>query len=201
MSTSNRKGKIMSKIKPYEFTLVLDGVDENTPLLEDHLFECGCDDALINFRNGAVYLDFTREASSFEKAVFSAIKDIESSKTEARVVTVAPEDLVTESDIAKRVHKPKQTISLWVKGSRRTGSNFPKPCMKLSDKSPFWRWREVAKWLYQNHIVQEKEIVNNAVFIESLNKILDDRDPVIRRSKKTLLNKVEKISNLVSWRL
>lgn len=40
----------------YQFTLVLDGVDENTTNLDDILFEAGCDDALINYKTGTVYL-------------------------------------------------------------------------------------------------------------------------------------------------
>jgi hypothetical protein len=32
---------MMKKTQPFEFTLELEGVDENTPFLEDHLFEAG----------------------------------------------------------------------------------------------------------------------------------------------------------------
>ncbi len=63
----------------YQFTLVLKNVDEDTPNLEDSLFQAGCDDSLINFRNGTVYLDFDREATSLEEAVMSAIKNVVSS--------------------------------------------------------------------------------------------------------------------------
>ena len=40
----------MKQTKTFQFTLVLKNVDENTPELENNLFETGCDDALINFR-------------------------------------------------------------------------------------------------------------------------------------------------------
>ncbi len=62
----------------HQFVLVLDNENEKTPNLEDRLFEAGCDDALINFRDGKVYLDFDRKASSLDKAINSAIKDLES---------------------------------------------------------------------------------------------------------------------------
>ena len=57
----------------YQFTLVLDGVDEKTSGLEDALFEAGCDDALINYKNGVVYLDFDREGEDLERIIISAI--------------------------------------------------------------------------------------------------------------------------------
>jgi hypothetical protein len=130
----------------YQFMLVLKNVDENTPNLEDSLFEVGCDDALINFRNGTVYLDFDRKAASLEKAVMSAIKNVESSSVGAKVASVAPDNLVTESDVAKRLQVERQTVSLWIKGERKKSIPFPKPILKLSSKSPFWKWREVVEW-------------------------------------------------------
>jgi hypothetical protein len=68
----------MKSIKTFQFTLVLKKVSKKIVNLEDSLFEAGCDDALIHFRNEAVYLDFDREASSLEEAIVSAIKNIQS---------------------------------------------------------------------------------------------------------------------------
>jgi hypothetical protein len=116
-------------MKTYQFTLVLTHVDENTPMLEDRLYEAGCDDALINFRNGAVYLDFDRESTSFENAVIAAIKAIESSILGAVVNHIAPENLVSETEIAKRLRVSRQTVSLWIKGERRKKLSFPSPVM------------------------------------------------------------------------
>lgn len=96
----------------YQFTLVLKNVDEKTAGLEDSLYEAGCDDALINYRNSAVYLEFDREAGSLEDAVVSAIKNVRSATIDADVASVAPENLVTESEIAKRLNLSRQTISL-----------------------------------------------------------------------------------------
>jgi hypothetical protein len=62
----------------FQFTLILKNVDMGTPHLEDRLYEAGCSDALIHFRNGRVYLDFHRDASSLKIAVSSAIKQVES---------------------------------------------------------------------------------------------------------------------------
>lgn len=143
--------------KTHSFTLVLKNVDENTPGLEDRLYEAGCDDSLVNFRDGTVYLDFDRKAASLEKAVVSAIRQVE--MTGIMVASVAPEDLVSESDIAKRLQMKRQAVSLWIKGARRKENPFPKPIMKLSDRSPFWKWRFVVEWLYKNRIVEDKNLI------------------------------------------
>jgi transcriptional regulator with XRE-family HTH domain len=178
------------KQKTYPFVLVLKNIDENTPNLEDILYEAGCDDALINFRNGTVYLDFDRQAISLEEAVMSAIKDIEASSISPIVACVGPEDLVTESDVAKRLNIKRQAVSLWVKGERRNLLPFPKPIMKLSDKSPFWKWREIAEWLFKNNIIKEKEEVDNASFLENINAALEERDESIRSTRQGLLKKL-----------
>ncbi len=90
----------MKKLDVYEFSLVLDGVDDQTEGLEDQLFEAGCDDALINFRNGIVYLVFNREAISIDNAVISAITSVENSKLGAKVNSILLDDLVSELEIA-----------------------------------------------------------------------------------------------------
>jgi hypothetical protein len=61
----------------YEFTLILSGVGELTPGVLDTLYEAGCDDALIGMREGTAYAEFCREADSFQQAVLSAVKNVE----------------------------------------------------------------------------------------------------------------------------
>ena len=177
-------------LQSYSFTLVLKNVNQQTPHLEDSLYESGCDDALINFRDNTVYLDFDREADSLENAVISAIQSVESSTVGAEVTAVTPEDLVSESDIAKRLNKKRQMVSLWVKGERRASHPFPHPVMKLADRSPFWRWYEIAQWLYDNKLLAKKEEVENAHFLMHLNAALEERDPNITRYRQHLLHRL-----------
>lgn len=179
--------------KNYQFTLILKNVDEHSENLEDSLYEGGCDDALINFRNGTVFLDFDRSAISFEIAVLAAIKDVESASIGAKVVCIAPEDLVTESEIATRLQLKRQAVSLWIKGARRSATQFPKPVMKLSYKSPLWKWVDVANWLYSNALIKEKEIVDKAFFVENLNAVLEERDTKVRKFRQQLLKKLNNI--------
>lgn len=172
--------------KIYQFTLVLRNVDEKTPGLEDSLYNAGCDDALMNFRDGTVYLDFDSLANSLEEAVMCAIRRVEATSVGAIVVNVAPEDWVTESEVAKRLICKRQTISLWGKEKRR--KSFPRPMMKLANRSPFWKWREIVEWLYQNKLIDCQE-VENAIFMENVNAALGERDPRNQEKKQELLKK------------
>ena len=177
--------------KTFQFTLVLKNVDENTPNLEDSLYAANCDDALINYRNGTVYLDFDREAYSLEDAVISAIKDIKSTSIGADIAGVAPENLVTESEIAKRLGKSRQTISLWIKGERR--KSFPHPVMCLSEKSPLWKWTDIVRWLLTNKIINDTEFFENALFFSSINAALEECDIQERNLRHSLLSKLKKL--------
>lgn len=173
------------KIKTYEFTLVLKNVNEKTPHLEDGLYDAGCDDALVQYRNGAVYLDFDREAVSLEEAVISAIKDVKSSSIFAEVASVTPENLVTEAEIAKRLNKSRQIVSLWIKGQRRKA--FPHPVMRLAEKSSLWSWSEVVSWLYDNKIIKDKKLVDEALFFANINAALEEQDKKTREIRHSLL--------------
>src|SRR3990167_1415856 len=153
----------------HQFTLVLKNVNESTPMLEDSLFEAGCDDALINFRNNTVFIDFEREGKSLEQVVIETIKQVESASIKPIVVSVAPEDLVTMSEAAKRLNKTRQALHNWINEVRRKSEQvaFTEPFMKLADKSPLWRWKEIVEWLYLHKLITQKQIVDNAMFIEN----------------------------------
>ena len=181
-----------NKLNIYEFTLVLGGVNDKTERLEDQLFEAGCHDALINFRSGTVYLDFNRESPCFEDAVISAIKEVESSQLKARVISILPDDFVNESDIAKRLNQSRQIISLWVRRERRQKIPFPNPISKLSDKSPIWRWYDVAIWLYQQELIKDSAVVESAKFIGHINVVLSERDPQIRKYRHAILTRLRR---------
>ncbi|OGT32528.1 MAG: hypothetical protein A3C44_02140 [Gammaproteobacteria bacterium RIFCSPHIGHO2_02_FULL_39_13] len=169
MSASSKKNK------QHRFTLVLSGVNSETESLEDVLFESGCDDVLIHFRNGTVFLDFDRESENFDDAVIAAIKQVENTALPIHVAHVAPDHYVSESDVAKRLHIKRQTVSLWFKRERHSKHPFPSPIMKLNEKSPLWRWSDVVEWLYQQKKIKDEQILNNAKFIEHINIVLLDR--------------------------
>lgn len=172
--------------KIFQFTLVLKKANE-TDHIEDKLYELGCGDALIHFRNGAVFLEFDRESSSLEEAVISAIKDIKSSG-EFSVASIGPENLVTEAEIAKRLEINRQTVSLWIQGKRRKG--FPHPIMRLMDKSPLWNFCEVCEWLYENKIIVDKQLIEQARFFENINAVLQEGDKKAKNARRKLFDKI-----------
>jgi hypothetical protein len=176
------------KKKSYQFTLILKNVHEKTEDLEDSLYEANCDDALINFKNGAVFLEFDRDGLSLEEAVVSAIKDVHSCSVDAIVASVAPENFVTESEIAKRLNKSRQLVSLWIKGERR--ECFPHPVMRLAEKSPLWKWNEVCEWLYQNQLIKDKNLVEDAIFFANINAALEERNSKAKKIRQNLLKRI-----------
>lgn len=174
----------------HQFTLVLDGVDENTPDLEDFLFEAGCDDALINYKNGTVYLDFDRVGEDLEQSIISAINNVESTELGATIISVAPEHLVSLSDIAERVSMTRQAISLFMLGERGAGS-FPKPVLKIANKSPLWRWSAVAEWFYQQGKITNHDIIDNANVVEDINAVLELRNSKTFKHRRNILDRLE----------
>jgi hypothetical protein len=142
----------------YEFTLVLSGVPALTRVVLDALFEAGCDDALIGLRDGVAFAEFCRTADSFRTAVLSAIHDVESAGIGARVEHVEPDELVTMSEIARRLHLSREGVRKWVAGLRGPG-NFPPPAGSLTRRSPLWRWTDVVRWHQQElqHKVGEQK--------------------------------------------
>ena len=174
----------------HQFMLVLACVADDTANLEDLLFKGNCSDALIHFRNKAVFLDFTRDAENFETAVISAVNDVENALPNAIVTSVAPDNFVSEAYIAKRINTKRQTVSLWVKGARKSNIPFPKPVLKLTEKSPLWNWHEIAQWLYDQDIIEDINVVKNAEFIKDLNSILIDRAQSTPKAKKHILNQL-----------
>ena len=122
----------------------------------------------------------------------SAIKDIESANIGARIVSVAPEHLVSLSDIAERVSITRQAVSLLMQGKRGFGS-FPKPILKISNKSPLWRWSAVAEWFYQQGKICDHSVIDSANIVEDINAALELRNKKSFAHKKAILHELEKV--------
>ncbi len=61
----------------YSFTVQVDGIDPRADKYEDRLFEAGCGDALVAVIENTLFVDFDREAATYEAAISSATHDIE----------------------------------------------------------------------------------------------------------------------------
>src|SRR5690554_378164 len=161
----------------FEFTLILKGVDAPLEELENKLFEADCDDALLYSRNKTVYLDFAREATNLEEAIFSAIKGVEASNMEGvKVASVEPGDLVTSAEIARRLDCSRESVRLLVNGTRGKG-DFPTPVAGVTTTTQIWRWTEVLGWYTKNQkMPTAKEMLKQAYTFREFNETLAARE-------------------------
>jgi hypothetical protein len=165
----------------FDFTLILEGVGTLNEEGVNALFEAGCDDALPAMRNGVAFLEFSREAVSFDEAVLSAIRNVE--KAGFPVARVEPDDFVNMSEIARRLKRTRESIRQLISGVRGPGG-FPPPLARVRQRSPLWRWTEVLQWVQKTRErkpakpsrLQERENQLLASrFVASVNDLLDLR--------------------------
>jgi hypothetical protein len=155
----------------HEFVLVLEGVKDLSREVMDALFEAGCDDATPSIRFGRMYLTFARRAKSMKEAMLSAIRDVRRANIGAMIVCVDDCNLVSQSDIARRINRTRQQVGQYVSGTRGPG-NFPGPVCDLVEGHPLWRWCEVSYWLCENGIIGN-EVLDESRIIAAVNCVLD----------------------------
>lgn len=134
----------------YEFRLILDGPEDIDDDMIGRLLAAGCDDGLFGRSNGEIFAAFSREASSFEDAVISAIKDINRADIGVTGFRIDNRDLVTQTDIARRIGKTKQAVSRYVNGRNKV-KGFPAPA--VASKDPLYQWADVAEWLQKANLL------------------------------------------------
>lgn len=154
----------------HDFALIVDGVGELTPSVEDALFNAGCDDATLSMQYGRLYLEFSRSAKSLEEAIISAINDVRLAGIGAGVLRVDECDLVTASEIARRIDRSRQLVHQYMSGKRGPGG-FPPPECHLTDHAPLWTWCAVSYWLVQNNLLRPEDGWNAEV-VEAINNFL-----------------------------
>jgi hypothetical protein len=161
-----------SPMTTYTFTLLFTGPDAEA--FADQLYDAGHDDALFGFQHGIQFADFDRAAISFQEAVATALRGVESVIPGAEVVRVLPSDLVGVAGIAERVGRSRESIRLLVIGARGPGS-FPAPA-DVVDGHPAYSWPQVVRWFatYDSAAVTA-EMVEQADFLAALNAALAER--------------------------
>jgi len=162
----------------FNFTLVLRGMNKITSQLEDSLYESGCDDAMVHSGNGSISLTFDRLDTSLEKAVSSAIKDVEKNQ-KLEVAVVEPADFVTVAEIARRAGYSREYIRKLIKGERGNGY-FPVPLAGSSSTTLIYSWVEVSSWLSESHILKNNDILKMAKIIKQFNDQLNNRRKYFR---------------------
>jgi hypothetical protein len=155
----------------HDFDLVLTGFTELTREVVDGLFEAGCDDGTLSIRCGQPYLVFTRTAPTLKDAILSAIQDVRKARVGADVLRVDACDLVSQSDMARKIGRTRQVVSLYVRGERGPGG-FPPPAYHLDDGVPLWHWHEAARWFRQNDMIPE-DVLRDAEDVAAINNALD----------------------------
>lgn len=172
----------------YEFTLILDGARLLEEDAVDAFFDAGCDDATFGSVDGVVFADFIREGKSAATAILSAVGDVQK-VAGVRVRRIEPDTLVTASEIATRLGRSRESVRLWIEGSRGPG-NFPPPLSHLKSRTRLWRWVEVEGWLKSFQAVPED---GDALVVAALNDVIDllwllpDLPPSERRAVARLL--------------
>jgi transcriptional regulator with XRE-family HTH domain len=116
---------------------------------------------------------------------------VESTSLNIKVMSVSPEYYVTESEVAERLHLKRQTVSLWFKGERHAKNPFPSPVMKLTAKSPLWRWYDVLEWLYQQKKISDVALLEHAKFMEHLNLVLFQRNIGEKKYREKIIKKLK----------
>lgn len=164
----------------HSFTLVVDG-DVDAHL--DELYEAGCDDATFGAVDGVRYADFDREGATLADAITSAIRDVESVPG-LLVRRVEPDDLVTASEIAGRLHRSRESVRLLIAG-KRGARTFPPPVSHLRSRTRLWRWSDVAAWAGSDDAAPA-----DAQLIAALNAALELREtaPPVRRVAESVLS-------------
>ena len=133
----------------YDFTLrfALGRHDTDPELCVEKLLAEGCSDALIGLGlQGRIALDFTREASSADEAILSALSDVQRAIPDASLVEATP-DLVGLTDIANLLGFSRQYMR---KLAVRKGSGFPPPVHE--GKSAIWHLATVLSWFSDSKI-------------------------------------------------
>ncbi len=138
----------------FVFKIFCRDVDMEDESFLDRLYEAGCDDALVFFKDGYVCLDFSRVSESAEDAILSAIKDIEHSGIGGVVERVEPDDFANLSEIARRVGVTRASLQKYARGISKVGKDFPKPIANISGaKRELYSATEVMSWMHKNERV------------------------------------------------
>ena len=151
----------------YEFQIFCRGVEMSGDSFLDRLYEAGCDDALVSFKDGYVCLDFSRSSESAEEAVLSAIKDFEYSTVGGSVERVEPDDLASLSEIARRTGVTRASLQKYARGLSKVGEDFPQPAANISGaRRELYSAAEVINWMHA-----KERIVLPGHFMELVNVI------------------------------
>ncbi|MGO4175727.1 helix-turn-helix transcriptional regulator [Bosea sp. TAF32] len=160
-------------MRDYTFTLKyrLADDDQDPDMIVERLGEAGCTDALVGIGIvGRLALEFTREASSAQEAVRSALADVKAAIPGATLVEASP-DLVGLTDIAELSGVSRQNIRKLMVAH----GDFPLPMHE--GNAGLWHLSEVLSWLGER-----KGYLHDPVLLETAKATLDVN--IVKESKR-----------------
>jgi hypothetical protein len=83
--------------REFDFVLVITGVPDLMPDVQDAFFNSGCDDATFSIQYGCLYAEFSRTAESLKDAILTAIRDVRKANIGAEVDSIDECNLVTQA--------------------------------------------------------------------------------------------------------
>jgi hypothetical protein len=132
------------------------------------------------------YVGFEREARSFLDAVLQSINKIIKLGFEPLAVE---DELVSMADIAERIGRTRQSVSMLVSGTRGPGG-FPRP-VAGNVRSPLWHWADVATW-FESATGHETDVEERVRTIASINGALANR--VLARERPKDLKRIQRLA-------
>lgn len=131
----------------HEFQVLLDAAAPTSQAfgaLAERIGEGVDADTALAARDGVSYVEVYREAASLDAAIHATLTELEALGID--VVRVAPDPLVTASEIGERLGVTRQAVQSWIAGKRGKGG-FPTPLIGLESRIRLWRWLDVLEWL------------------------------------------------------
>lgn len=161
----------------FEFQLFCRGVDHGDESFLDRLYESGCGDATVFFKDGYACLEFARYGETAELAIVSAIRDVEAAGAADAVDRVEPEDLASLSEIARRVGVTRASLQKYARGDSRVGADFPAPVQNLSlARRELFSTSQIMDWMQRKRRVEvPAEVLQLYRAAAGINKALEVR--------------------------
>lgn len=147
--------------------------------LASKLTDLGDADMALALQNGAVLVDVWRDdCETAKSALLKTIRELKSIGLNA--VRIAPDDLVTSAELAKRLGRTPANITQIAKGDRRKAKdssteNFPAPIMSSGRKSQVFSYVKILKWIMagQHGLLEDiEEELRKAEAIQTANSAL-----------------------------
>ncbi len=163
------------------FTLAVDAVDLSSEEVVEALIS-GDFEVYPAVIDGKSLLTYRLFAENSYDAVLDAVGHLQSLLSDAVARRIEP-DLVSVSDIASRLGRPRESIRAWVIGTRGPGG-FPSALALIGGGIRVWDWPSVNEWLKQHDIDgHDQETLLSREEVDELNVML--RRHARKDSKKT----------------